>query len=125
MLDNLGTGIGSEFPAQPRLLRRKQGVRAGMHWDGSTGAPSVGVCEAQPGAGTGDGTCRAEGLLGPVGPLHLTTGPGGVERARLWVLAASGHPWGWVASVGRTLCGTLALSAGKGRASWCLWETSG
>lgn len=42
-----------------------------MHRDGSTGAPSAGVCEAQPGAGTGDGTCRAEGLLGPVGPLRF------------------------------------------------------
>lgn len=42
-----------------------------MYWDGSTGAPSAGVCEAQPGAGTGDGNCQAEGLLGPVGPLHF------------------------------------------------------
>ena len=63
------------------------------------------------------GPARLKGCWALWGLFILTTGPRGMERARLWVLAAPGHPWGWVALVGRTLCGTLVSSAGKGRAS--------
>lgn len=63
------------------------------------------------------GPARLKGCWALWGLFILTTGPRGMARARLWVLAAPGHPWGWVALVGRTLCGTLVLSAGKGRAS--------